>query len=136
MKTLNSKIIAKHNKQRGQALVEMAFVLPLLLILVLGIIEFGIGFYFKNTAINISRDAARYAVVTPSLTESMITTYVNSKYGTAYSVKSTTGIPATYGGSVQITVHRTNLYRSIVAGIIPGIPSTYDIVGSTTMRYE
>lgn len=48
----------KH-KQEGQALVEMAIILPILLILITGIIEFGFVFNAYLTLNNASREAAR-----------------------------------------------------------------------------
>jgi TadE-like protein len=48
---------------RGQALVEMALVLPLLLMLVLGIIDFGAVFNSYHELRSASRDGARVAVV-------------------------------------------------------------------------
>lgn len=51
----------------GQALVEMALVLFLLLLLVLGIFEFGRAMYIKNTLTHAARAGARAGVVTPGL---------------------------------------------------------------------
>lgn len=51
----------------GQALVEMAFLLPLLLLLVMGIFEIGRTMYIKNTMTHAARAGARAAVVTPGL---------------------------------------------------------------------
>jgi TadE-like protein len=54
---------ANRAKPRGQALVEMALVLPLLLMLVLGIIDFGAVFNSYHELRSASRDGARVAVV-------------------------------------------------------------------------
>jgi Flp pilus assembly protein TadG len=51
----------------GQALVEMALVLFLLLLLVLGIFEFGRAMYIKNTLTHAARAGARAGVVTPGI---------------------------------------------------------------------
>jgi len=48
---------------RGQALVEMALVLPLLIILFCGVIEFGRIFGAYMVVNNLSREGARYGVV-------------------------------------------------------------------------
>ena len=47
------------NKEQGTALVEFSLVLPLLLLLIFGIIEFSILFYDKAVITNASREAAR-----------------------------------------------------------------------------
>lgn len=49
--------------EKGQALVEFALVLPLLLALVCGIIDFGWIYYNQITLNNAAREGARYAVV-------------------------------------------------------------------------
>jgi hypothetical protein len=49
--------------QKGGAAVEFAFVLPLLLIFVFGIIEFSILFYNKAMMTNASREGARAGIV-------------------------------------------------------------------------
>ncbi|MCZ7664093.1 MAG: pilus assembly protein [Thermoleophilia bacterium] len=49
--------------ESGAALVEFALVLPVLLILVMGIIDFGLYFYNDLQLTQVARDAARYASV-------------------------------------------------------------------------
>ncbi len=48
---------------RGQTLVELALVLPLLVLLIAGIFDFGRAIYGYNTVLNSSREAARLAIV-------------------------------------------------------------------------
>lgn len=49
--------------RRGQALVEMALVLPILIILFMGVIEFGRIFHSYLIITNASREGARVAIV-------------------------------------------------------------------------
>jgi hypothetical protein len=49
--------------QKGAALIEFAIILPLLLLLVFGSIEFGLLFYNKQVITNASREGARAAIV-------------------------------------------------------------------------
>jgi hypothetical protein len=49
--------------QKGAALVEFALVLPILLVLVFGIIEFGVMLYDKAVITNASREGARAGIV-------------------------------------------------------------------------
>jgi len=53
-------------REEGVALVEFAFVLPLLLVLVLGVVDFGKAFNYKNDATHLANQAARYAAVNTS----------------------------------------------------------------------
>lgn len=51
---------------KGQTIVETALVLPILLLLVLGIFEFGRAMYIKNALNNAARAGARAAAVLPT----------------------------------------------------------------------
>jgi hypothetical protein len=55
---------SKARSERGAALIEMAFVMPMLLLVLLGIFEFGRYIAETNTVANASREAARYAIAT------------------------------------------------------------------------
>lgn len=59
MRFLNQLIKGK----KGQALVEMALILPLLLLLFMGIFEFGRIFGAQLLISNLAREGARYGVV-------------------------------------------------------------------------
>jgi len=50
-------------KEKGQELVEFALLLPLLLALLLGLMEFGIAVFRYNTIANVAREVARYSIV-------------------------------------------------------------------------
>jgi Flp pilus assembly protein TadG len=54
------------NASRGQALVEFALVLPALLLLMLGIMEFGRAVYASNALANAAREGARYGIINPT----------------------------------------------------------------------
>jgi Flp pilus assembly protein TadG len=51
------------HSESGQALVEFALVLPVLLIVLLGIVDFGRALNYYNDATHLSAEAARFAVV-------------------------------------------------------------------------
>ena len=51
--------IRKLGSNKGQAIVELAYVLPLLVAIVLGIIEFGVLFYDQAVLTNAAREGAR-----------------------------------------------------------------------------
>ncbi len=52
-----------HKRENGQSAVEFALVLPILLILLCGIIDFGWVYYNQITLNNAAREGARYAVI-------------------------------------------------------------------------
>jgi hypothetical protein len=50
-------------REEGQALVEFALVLPVLMLIIFGIVEFGRGFNYWNNATQITAEGARFAIV-------------------------------------------------------------------------
>jgi len=56
----------------GASAVEFAIVLPLLMLLLFGMIEFGLIIYNKQVITNASREGARYAIVQPICTPSCV----------------------------------------------------------------
>lgn len=53
----------KRDCQKGAAVVEFAIVVPLLLLLLFGMVEFSLLLYNKHIITNASREGARYAIV-------------------------------------------------------------------------
>jgi Flp pilus assembly protein TadG len=52
-------------RRRGQSLVEFAVVLPVFLLILAGVLDFGLGLYSQMTIINAAREGARLGVVEP-----------------------------------------------------------------------
>ncbi len=52
-------------RRGGQSLVEFAVVLPIFLLILAGILDFGLGLYSQMTVINAAREGARLGVVEP-----------------------------------------------------------------------
>jgi len=64
--SIRNRRILSTNKRLGSTLVEFALVLPLLLLITFGLIQYGI---YANTAVtltNLSREGARYAATQPN----------------------------------------------------------------------
>jgi len=59
----SSVLPGRRRRQRGQSLVEMAFVLPIFLVLVMGVIDFSWGLKSWIQVTNGAREAARYGAV-------------------------------------------------------------------------
>lgn len=148
---------------KGQALVEMAIVLPLLLLLVMGIFEFGRAMYIKNTLTHAARAGARTAVVTQGITAtgSPVTLDLDCNYGTPtgnnrvyqtvctslYSGITKSDVAAEIiindiaqpsglgpGDMVEVRVNLNNFRDKY--RIIPFIPLPETLTGITAMRYE
>lgn len=62
---LKPRRIGGWRRREGQSLVEFAVVLPVFLLILAGIIDFGLGLYSQMTVINAAREGARLGVVQP-----------------------------------------------------------------------
>jgi Flp pilus assembly protein TadG len=69
-----------HRNNKGQALVEMALSIMLLMLILVGIFEFGRAMYVKNSLTNAARAGARQAVVTQGVTEGTTNLSANAAY--------------------------------------------------------
>ncbi len=52
-----------HREERGAAVVELAFVLPLLLVMLLGMLDFGKAYNYWNDTTHLTAEGARFAAV-------------------------------------------------------------------------
>ena len=58
-----SQLRRRHPRSRGQALVEFAVVIPVFLLVLSGMLDFGFMLYNRMTVINSAREGARAAVI-------------------------------------------------------------------------
>jgi hypothetical protein len=72
----------KSGSQKGAALIEFALVLPILLVLVFGIIEFGFLLYNKAVITNASREGAREGILFAPRASGVLTADVEDKVTT------------------------------------------------------
>jgi len=130
----------------GQALVEFALSIPVFLVLLFGIVEFGLLLYNQQVITNASREGARYGIVvrTPRRTvseiEQVVTDYAGNNLVTFGSeVPSTTVTPDPAGGSfgddltVEVEFHYDFL---VLPGFIADLFGGTDLRARTTMKYE
>jgi Flp pilus assembly protein TadG len=64
-RTVTASRTARRHRS-GQSLVEFAVVLPVFLLVLAGILDFGLGLYSQMTIINAAREGARFGVVDTS----------------------------------------------------------------------
>lgn len=119
----------RHKNQKGQALIETALILPLLLILILGIMEFGRGFYLKNTLENAARAGARFAVVQSPWGTSSPQAVIDYTTANIYSGIKNDFPPAGSKGNVTVTVTPQGTTTALPSP--PAIPVSGDIVTVT-----
>jgi Flp pilus assembly protein TadG len=86
-------------RSRGQSLAEFALVFPILMLLVGGIIQFGVIFWGQNSLNQVIRDAGRYAVTETNCLPANVTDVTNkigqlaSSMGVATITNSTVVMP-------------------------------------------
>lgn len=127
----------KWQNQKGAAAVEFALVLPVLLAILFGTIEFGIILFNKAIITNASREAAREKINYTAPTEADIKTKILTNYGT---------LPITFGsdiltaGDITFTQVDGNHWRATVGYTYNFLylPNsvTLNLTSSTTMRQE
>jgi Flp pilus assembly protein TadG len=139
--------------RRGAAMVEMALVLPLFLVLVLGIIEFGRAMMISNLVTNSAREGARMAVLDGSTNadvESAIGSFLRDAIGQGLSlddidvqitVAAASGNPdpgnivANCGSKDLVTVRVSVPFDKVA--LLPGdYLAGRQIVGQSAMRHE
>jgi Flp pilus assembly protein TadG len=129
--------------ERGVAAAEFALLLPVLLTILFGIIEFGMIMYGREVVTNATREGARAGIVQgpPKRTEAEIiniaTTYLT---GTGVNPADVTFTVTGEGlaNPNTLTVSTTYLYRFLIPYIptVVGIPNPLTITTQTVMRHE
>ena len=123
---------------KGQNLVEFALVVPLLLLLAIGIAEFGRAWMTQNILTGAAREAVRLLAVPPPdggpAAANTRAVAVLASAGITTATVSVVDTPGTFG---PVTVTVNYLFPIVVAGFIPGLDNaTYLLSSTTTMRRE
>lgn len=127
---------------KGQALVELALSLLLLMFILFGITEFGRAMYITNTLNNAAREGARRAVVsnaTPegSLDTAALETQIKSCIPfdqTDLSITFDAAAPVSAGTPVTVTV--TLPFQPVVPLLSSFFPTGFSLTGQASMRFE
>ena len=137
--------------QKGTSAVEFAIVLPLLMVFVFGIIEFGLVFYNKAMVTNASREAARAGIVyrDPPLTVAEIQSVVDDycggmlvSFGSSPGAVTTVPSGECLNHGDELVVNVAYQYEFLLipdfltAFFSGGIPGSIDVSAVTRMRCE
>lgn len=124
-------------QKKGQAMVELALILPILLLLLFGCIEFGSIFGAYLMVNNLARDGARYGVV--GHTDAQITDLIFDHKAWLDESKLEVDILPAYasrqkGDALQVTVnYEVELFTP---GIVNMVPNPWPVAGECIMRME
>jgi len=133
---------APHSGEAGQAIVELALVLPLVVMLIFGALDVGRLFNAQIVITEAAREGARVAAVECALGTTSCTTDVNTRVQSALTgldltQSSVTLSPGPYVSGSPVTVqvdYSISFITPIIGALIPGSPFT--LSGATTMRLE
>ena len=149
-------------KQKGAETVEFAIILPILLLVLFGIMEYGVVLYDKAVITNASREAARSGIAyrCPALSSDEIATVVfnatsyagnsllysfatgsTSPNVTVSPTPSTTATNCFANSGNPLTVTVTYSYQFIALGglmnfFVPGFTNPITLSATTVMNYE
>jgi len=138
----------KYSSQKGASAVEFALVLPLLMLILWGIIEFGLLLYNKQVITNASREGARAGIVAqnPRVTSGAIAGVVTSYCGSYLVTFGGTGLSVTssaagtsFGQPLTVTVtypYQFLVFQNIANTFFGGSFGTINLTAVTVMRYE
>jgi Flp pilus assembly protein TadG len=145
-----NKLLRRVRCDRGAELIELALVLPILLLVFAGIVDFALMFQRYLTVSNAAREGARIAVL-PGYTEadvqSRVTQYVQQGIGDstaspvaellAVSIDPPGDTPAFPAAQVTVTMTHTYLFLGPVSGFFGGGSfSSITLFARSTMRIE
>jgi Flp pilus assembly protein TadG len=149
--------VRARRRRRGNSVLEMSLLLPVLLSLAFGLVEFGQYLYIKHCFESAARDAARVAVLS-SATQAQVTSVVSSTllqanitYSSSWltitdlgpsgsgTVSNIANVPA--GDEMQFTLSTNysaipNVVRPLSSMTGIGVKSTTNVVGMCTMVKE
>jgi len=141
--------LRRRREDRGAAAVEFALILPIMLLLLFGLIQYGYYFYAMQAGSSAVGDAARRMAVGNCTTTGQVQTLLKNKLGPATTANSPGGItvtidytnvdgsggtaPGEIGGSVQVTATFPTL--DIHFPLIP-VPGGGTVTRSSFARIE
>jgi Flp pilus assembly protein TadG len=139
--------------ERGAVAVEFAILLPVFLLLVFGICDFGHAWYMKQLVSNASREGARYGTryitntagthLIPNAFDPTISAWITSKYASL--LPADAGLLVTPGGTgytsgtagddLSVEVAATKHWW-VVGSLVPGLGTTKTVSATTWMKVE
>ncbi len=123
--------------QKGQSLVEFTLAIPLFVVILFGIIEFGRLWETMNILTSAAREGSRVAAVNQSAGGVNVSGAVGAAQNvlSAANINNATISVSGPNATDEVTVTVSMVYTPITGSIIPGI-SSFSLSRSTTMHWE
>ena len=131
----------RSKKEEGAGLVEFALLAPLFVMLLFGLLEFGLALYNKGVVTNASREGARFGVVyaTPRKTEGEIIArvqeYLTKSGFTDTANINVTGAQGSSGSPLSVTVAYPYHFE-VLPNFITDFTGSPDLTANTVMLME
>ncbi len=131
----------RHKKQEGASLVEFSVIAPLFVVLLFGLVEFGMSIYDKELLTNASREGARFGVIycTPRKTstqiQSQVQTYLTNAGFTDTATKNVTGAGGASGSQLSVSVSYPYHFQ-VLPNFVSGLAGTMTLRSNTIMLME
>ena len=133
--------------QRGNAILELGFATPMMMLMLSGVIDFGRAFYFSDAAVSAARAGAQYGIESPS----NMTNYTGMQQAAvndAQGIPSFTAVADSYcldssgnaalctavGARGYVRVKTTVVYNLMIPW--PGLPNPINIGGQSVLRCQ
>ena len=130
----------KLRSESGASAVEFALLLPVLMMILFGIIEFGMALYRQSILTNASREGARLGIVQsiPAITNGQINAAIDN-YLTAAGITPGNVTRNIVAGGATGTPVQVTLTLPYTYSVLPGLTSispTINLTAQTVMRHE
>ena len=138
-----NRIVARRAgaSRRGQTMVEFALILPVLLLIIAGITDFGRAYMQVQVLTNAAMEGARTGILPGKTTtdvQAVIQTVLNTSNITASNVV-ISGVSAAASPGTTVSVSITADFDYMMGRIIPdslGVPTTFPLTQTSVMRHE
>jgi Flp pilus assembly protein TadG len=128
---------SRSRRERGAAAVEMALVLPLLILLLGGIIDFGRAFMTEVILTNAAREGSRMALIDRDATtaaSSIDTRATAAANGIdTVTVTPTPSDGCSASGATQVTVEVSTSFNWLLLDTLPGITNPQTLTGTSVI---
>ena len=135
------RVHKKLRSESGASAVEFALLLPVLMMILFGIIEFGLALYRQAILTNASREGARLGIVqsVPPITtaqiDAVIDNYLTPAGITPGNVARTIVAGGVTGTPVQVTLTLPYTF-TVLPGLVTGLAPVINLTARTEMRHE
>jgi Flp pilus assembly protein TadG len=128
-------------REEGAAAIEFALLLPLLMLILFGIIEFGLVLYNQEVITNASREGARYGIVigsprpTTGQIQGVVNTYLTNAGLAGSATVSVTGAQGASGSDLTVAVVYPYTFL-VLPNFAAGLSNNLNLNATTVMKLE